>query len=884
MKKIYFLITEITSPDGMRFQEYNTYNRAGVYIAGKCDIYDNDNGKFSFKQKAFIKLSCTIKLYPHTLWEGIVKDHKENRHLDTFTVAKVVTFHPLPPCAYIAHKREYVMGILCELNPTLIPHRDDYGFLEKIPQELIDKHTDVEYFDLWDLKLNYHDTIIYWGLVMQNGYSLKYLVDAGCLLKEDPVKFLMENPKITIKEPKKGEEEIVRPKMTELITKNPMKWTLDQRIGVLVVDKIIDHTNKNLAQHITYENKNLFIKKVKLDLIKDFKTIRVDGINPYQVDDYIEKFYQVCVKGEFLYEDKDKLVYRHKYWTDENSVIDSLECMRTRLSSFDSTKYHVPEKIESQQQQFIANVLSNSTAPFHVLAGRAGTGKTTTCKQLVKELLRHPNNNVLLTSFMGATVSMMSKKIQEVIRSEGVTRSELECCTIHTFSRRISSVKMLAPEDGVQEGDPPYASFLQHLKYIIVDEIGVIDLALLRKLLGRASRFAVKVLFVGDYDQILSIKAGDVMRDLMVSVKEYGKDGILTELKTVHRFSKETDLSHNLTLVYARSNVIMKEFNKNMDKTVRIQPFSTTYIKDGMPDLKMTLEHIYRSHGTNKVQCYTWRKATRDAVTKTITESENYNQFFKINEHYQLEDGTVRTLPKIKIGSYMHPGTRIMITKNTREKTVDLYVVNEKSIWKHTSEGAEFMNLRMFITTHGKGLFDHSKESQRPLIKTAKKQRITSSYVSNGQTDVIEKVEFAFERAESGAILNYYYIYTLMETKIKVVVGPGVLNPENIEYGICNTICKMQGWEIPIGVLILTQDDYEEKGRREDRKMDYSTFLVGVSRASEVLYILAEYATNRPAKYLIQRIVSTDRKERYSKFHHKLLTFLTGKNGKRERE
>jgi exodeoxyribonuclease V alpha subunit len=128
---------------------------------------------------------------------------------------------------------------------------------------------------------------------------------------------------------------------------------------------------------------------------------------------------------------------------------------------------------------------------FSILTGGPGCGKTTTTQVLVK-LLEAMNLKVLLAAPTGRAAQRMS----EVIGNDAKTIHRLLEWQVGKFKRTDQN-----PLD---------------VDFLIVDECSMLDVSLTASLL-RAVPEPSQVLFIGDADQLPSVGAGNVLRDLIAS-------------------------------------------------------------------------------------------------------------------------------------------------------------------------------------------------------------------------------------------------------------------------------------------------------------------------------------------------------------------------------
>lgn len=145
-------------------------------------------------------------------------------------------------------------------------------------------------------------------------------------------------------------------------------------------------------------------------------------------------------------------------------------------------------QLSSQQAGAVAAIVDCS---FAVLTGGPGCGKTTTTEVLVR-LLESMNRKVLLAAPTGRAAQRMA----EVIGREAKTLHRLLEWQFGSFQR--------------DEDKPLQADFL------VVDECSMLDISLTASLLA-AVPDDCSVLFIGDADQLPSVGAGNVLRDIIDS-------------------------------------------------------------------------------------------------------------------------------------------------------------------------------------------------------------------------------------------------------------------------------------------------------------------------------------------------------------------------------
>jgi exodeoxyribonuclease V alpha subunit len=133
-----------------------------------------------------------------------------------------------------------------------------------------------------------------------------------------------------------------------------------------------------------------------------------------------------------------------------------------------------------------------ATSKFMVLTGGPGTGKTTTTLAIIK-VFQLMGANVLLAAPTGRAAKRMSET------------TGMEAKTIH----RLLEYK---PPEGYKKNE----EYQLECDVLIIDETSMVDIILMYNLLKAVPKEAV-VILVGDVDQLPSVGAGNVLKDIIDS-------------------------------------------------------------------------------------------------------------------------------------------------------------------------------------------------------------------------------------------------------------------------------------------------------------------------------------------------------------------------------
>lgn len=158
---------------------------------------------------------------------------------------------------------------------------------------------------------------------------------------------------------------------------------------------------------------------------------------------------------------------------------------------FDPSSLTAETGIEYDEVQ-LAAIRQAVTSKVMVLTGGPGTGKTTTTQGIIAAL-KKAGLRVLLAAPTGRAAKRMSEA------------TGMEAKTIHRLLE-------YNPQDGYKRNDEnPLEG-----DALIVDECSMIDILLMNNLL-KAVPVGIRLVFVGDIDQLASVGAGNVLRDIIDS-------------------------------------------------------------------------------------------------------------------------------------------------------------------------------------------------------------------------------------------------------------------------------------------------------------------------------------------------------------------------------
>ena len=296
-----------------------------------------------------------------------------------------------------------------------------------------------------------------------------------------------------------------------IINKNPYKLAEDIRgIGFKIADEIANkigiekNSRDRICQGIIYSlNQSLGNGHTYLPehiLIQDsYKLLQVD----------IELIKQ-CIM-DLVYDQKihiekvngNNLIYLIPYYLSENGVCKQI--VKLANAKLKDLNINVEEEIRLVEEEIDIKLATNQVKAVKeaiesgvtIITGGPGTGKTTTINTIIK-IFENNNKNVVLAAPTGRA----AKRMSETSNKEAKTIHRLLEMGFTTDSDRLEFMK--------NEEEPIKADV------IIVDEVSMVDILLMYSLL-RAIKEGTQLILVGDSDQLPSVGAGNVLRDLIDS-------------------------------------------------------------------------------------------------------------------------------------------------------------------------------------------------------------------------------------------------------------------------------------------------------------------------------------------------------------------------------
>lgn len=245
-------------------------------------------------------------------------------------------------------------------------------------------------------------------------------------------------------------------------------------------------------------------------------------------------------------------LYLNRFWFYEDFIAVKIQQLlvqeslpdRSRVSSEFDSIFAAQTGMDKDQRQAVLTAASKS---FSVISGGPGSGKTSTVVRILSLLLTlNPNYRIALAAPTGKAAARMLDSIRARIGELGVDDAikqalPVTASTIH---------RLLAYRRHGFEYD---ASHPLPVDCIIVDEASMIDLKLMFHLLT-ALPPRVRLILLGDRDQLASVAAGNVLGDITGHGQpmDAGADSLCSSialLRSNYRFGETTAIGELATLI-----------------------------------------------------------------------------------------------------------------------------------------------------------------------------------------------------------------------------------------------------------------------------------------------------------------------------------------------
>lgn len=484
-------------------------------------------------------------------------------------------------------------------------------------------------------------------------------------------------------------------------------YTLVSDINFLKLDKIflkfhdenegvrIDALIKYSISNLCYKSGDTLVDRetLFLEVNKFFSDMLDSKVFLSHIDDLIEMGYVMQVH---------ELVTLSEFYETEASIASTInhlvsirddvkeEVILREISSYERLNNVI---FNEEQREAIKGSLTNN---LFIITGGPGTGKTTIIKAIVDIYESVHEDTELKDITMLAPTGRASKRIQESVNRKA--------STIHKFLKWNKETK----EFSVNRFNP------SDTKLVIIDEFSMVDNSLFNSLLeGLVSN--VKLILVGDANQLPSIAPGNILADMLdisliprkelKSVYRTKADSYIIplaqDIKARKEFKEFPNIYEDFKFI-SSPDILIKKYivdicEKAKEKDLDIEDFQVLVPmykgENGIDSINRIMQSIFNKEDANK----------REIVIRDIVYREGDKVIQLVNDvDNNIYNGDVGYIRRIIDGSKQsleidYNGNVVMYNRGKFDEFTHAYAISV-----HKSQGSEYANVIVVIPSNMK--------------------------------------------------------------------------------------------------------------------------------------------------------------------------------------
>ena len=343
---------------------------------------------------------------------------------------------------------------------------------------------------------------------------------------------------------------------------------------------------------------------------------------------------------------EEENIYLIPYYISENGVCKKL--IELSQYEFQDEKTDVEKQLEEIQKNedisLAANqkqaVLEAVNSGMLVITGGPGTGKTTTINTIIK-LFKSMKKKIVL----GAPTGRAAKRMTETTGEEAKTIHRL---LEMGYSSQDEEMVFMKDEDEPIDAD-----------IVIIDEVSMVDIILMYNLL-KAIKIGTRVILVGDSDQLPSVGAGNVLRDIIDS-----KVVAVVELNEIFRQAKESMIVVNAHKINKGENLILNLKDKDFYFIQREN--SQQVIEEVVNLVNKRLPEYY---GINKIRDIQILSPMRKGDLGVQNFNTHLQNILNPKDRFKVEENFQKRIFRV--------GDKVMQTKNNYSKKWETIKTSQK--------------------------------------------------------------------------------------------------------------------------------------------------------------------------------------------------------------
>lgn len=511
----------------------------------------------------------------------------------------------------------------------------------------------------------------------------------------------------------------------------------ERRLEALIIHMFNDMTFSTGDTYLVFEDiYNYLVREVKeIDSEKiEYILLKLNTKNRIVIVDdryYLKEFYEA---EEYIV---DRLCFLNDI---ENRKLPKLESKIEELENNTGIVYD-----ESQREAIIKAINNNLT----IITGGPGTGKTTIIRAIValfQMVFKARDEEIALLAPTGRA----SKKMMET--------TNLPSSTIHRYLGWDKDKNTF----GVNEYCP------NPEKYIIVDEVSMLDTIVMASLLKGIRRDA-KLILVGDYYQLPSVGQGQVLKDLIDSdmlniirlnyLYRQNEDSYISVLANEIKnqelsesfIMKKDDYNFmecpNESVLMTIENIIKKAINKEYDDK-DIQVLAPMYkTLNGIDNLNKVLQRLFNPPSKDKKELSVGDIVYRvgDKILQLVNDTENFVYNGDIGYVIDIVSSRVSKSKKNEIVVEYDDNN---IVTYTPDKYINIR--HGYAISVHKAQGSEFKMVVMPVVNnfnrmmYNKLIYTAVTRAKQSLILVGDRQSfvygVRNNYVDNRRTTLKDRL------------------------------------------------------------------------------------------------------------------------------------------------
>ena len=492
---------------------------------------------------------------------------------------------------------------------------------------------------------------------------------------------------------------------------------------------------KHLIKTICYDKGDTIVNKEDL-------YININGYfnEPLDVNNYNLYLQELEKENEIITINNDVALY---YFYETESIL------ANKIKSLSNTKSYISDKkiegyienyeeinnikLNKDQKEAIKGSLKNN---FYIITGGPGTGKTTIIKAVV-DIYSSINESKEEDITLLAPTGLSAKRMMESIGSKA--------STIHKFLKWYGETETFL----LNIYNP------SNTRFIIIDEVSMVDIFLMKNLFDGVLN-NIKLIFVGDANQLPSISPGNILYDLL-QIPEIKR----TELSKIYRTKKDSyindfakDIKNKITkekyenysdFLFIESEEI---YIKQIIKEITLKAIERGITKENLQVLAPMYKGENGIESLNKVMQSIFNPESKDKkeiILRGVTYREGDKVIQLINDvDNNIYNGDIGIIEKILIGQKTimiidYNGTKVKYDNKQFEEITHAFAISI-----HKSQGSEYENVIMVISKsfkrmlYNKLIYTGVTRAKKSLVIIGSKEYlnygITRDYAENRKT------------------------------------------------------------------------------------------------------------------------------------------------------